>query len=90
MTTAKAIAMEGTPVEIGAAVFINLCIPAVQQAQTQLQATPNQLAQLYCGFLQACMGAMTNDFGQEQAAAIGQTMIDAFRSVDMGQDAAKH
>jgi len=90
VTTAKTIAMEGTPVEIGAAVFINLCIPAVQQAQTQLQATPNQLAQLYCGFLQACMGAMTNDFGQEQAAAIGQTMIDAFRCVDMGQDAAKH
>lgn len=90
MTTTKTIAMEGTPVEIGAAVFINLCIPAVQQAQTQLQATPNQLAQLYCGFLQACMGAMANDFGQEQAASIGQTMIDAFRCVDMGQDAAKH
>lgn len=90
MTTAKTIAMEGAPIEIGAAVFINLCIPAVQQAQTQLQATPQQLAQLYCGFLQACMGAMANDFGQEQAAAIGQTMIDAFRCVDMGQDAAKH
>lgn len=90
MTTAQTIAMEGTPVEIGAAVFINLCIPAVQQAQAQLQATPNQLAQLYCGFLQACMGAMANDFGQEQAAAIGQTMIDAFRCVDVGQDAAKH
>ena len=82
--------MEGPPVEIGAAVFINLCMPAVQQAQTRLQATPKQLAQLYCGFLQACMGSMANDFGQEQAAAIGQTMIDAFRCVDMVQDAAKH
>lgn len=90
MTTAKTIALEGTPIEIGAAVFTHLCIPAIQQAQTRVQATPQQLAQMYCGFLNACLGSMASDFGQDQTVSIAQTMVDVFRRVDMGQEAAKH
>lgn len=90
MTTAKTHAVEGTPMEIGATVFHDICLPVIQKAQTQVQATPKQLAQMYCGFMQACMGAMAADFGHEQAINIAQTMTDAFRCVDLGADAEKH
>lgn len=70
----------GAPVDIGAEVFTKLCMPVIREASTKLQATPKQMAQLYVGFLSACMGSMMADFGQDGAARIVSATLDAFES----------
>lgn len=74
--------VEGTPLEIGSQIFQRICIPAIQQACHSLNATPEQLTQFYCGFLQACMGSMTVDYGPEQAAEIIQILLNALKGTD--------
>ncbi|WP_315127018.1 hypothetical protein [Comamonas antarctica] len=65
-------------------------MPALGAATTKLGATPAQLTQLYCGFLQGCLGAMAADFGQQQAAVVAQLMVDTFKQADLGVEAATH
>lgn len=79
----KTTAFQGTPVEIGGEVFRTLCMPVVREAQAKLNATPKQLAQLYAGFLSAALGSMAADFGQEQAASIGQAIVSSFEAADL-------
>jgi hypothetical protein len=80
---------EGTPLEIGCEVFNKICMAIVRNAETKLQATPQQVAQLYSGFISACLGSMTADFGQELGARIAQTNLDAFQRCDLGVEARK-
>lgn len=82
--------IEGTPAEVGAAIFTKLCIPAVREASTTLQATPGELTALYSGFITACLGSMAADFGQERAAHIAQVLTDTFKTLDLGGEAANH
>ena len=82
--------IEGTPPEIGAAIFTKFCAPAVREAATTMQATPQQLAALYTGFISACLGSMGADFGQERAAQIAQIVTDNIKTMDFGREATKH
>lgn len=84
MTTTK---FEGTPIEVGAEAFNKLCMPLVRQASNKLDATPEQLIQLYSGFICACLGAMAADFGQELATAIARVNVDKFQTTDLGEGA---
>lgn len=80
---------KGTPAEIGQEVFVKLGMPIVNEAQKRAHATPKQTAQLYAGFISACLGSMTADFGQEQAARIAQTVLDAFKLSEVDPTARK-
>lgn len=82
--------IEGTPPEIGAAIFTKFCMPAVREAATAMHATPQQLTALYSGFITACLGSMTADFGQERAAHIAQVLTDTFKTTPLGGEAATH
>lgn len=75
-------AFVGAPVEIGADVFIKLCMPIVREAATKLNATPQQIGQLYAGFLGAAVGSMVADFGKKQAIAWAQQTLDMAASGD--------
>lgn len=55
----------GTPSEIGLQIFERMCLPAIRQ--TSNNRPPQDLAQLYIGFLSAAMGAMAADFGHQSA-----------------------
>ena len=79
--------IEGTPIEAGAQIFQRLCMPAIREACNTLNATPEQLTQFYCGFLQSCMGSMAADFGQERAAHVVQVMVDTFRLLALSEAA---
>lgn len=81
----RLISFSGAPVEIGGQIFERLCIPAVRKVSNQLG--PLETKQLYCGFLSGLLGAMTADFGQEQAKSIAQTILDAFDGMDLGAEA---
>lgn len=85
--TGKVITFAGTPEEIGADVFIRLCMPVVREAQTKLGASPRQLAQLYSGFLGAALGSLAADFGQQQAVAIAEAVVAGLARADLGQGA---
>ncbi|MEQ6437178.1 hypothetical protein V8Z74_19425 [Comamonas sp. w2-DMI] len=82
--------IDGTPVHVGAEIFHRFCLPAVQAACKNPDATLDQLVQLYAGHIQACFGAMAADFGHERAIEIAQLMVDTFKTVDFGCQAAKH
>lgn len=91
MPIKESVLIEGTPIEAGAQIFLRLCMPAIREACTSLNATPEQLTQFYCGFLQSCLGSMAADFGQERAAKVAQVMVDTFRILDLGNEATtKH
>lgn len=66
MTAPKA--YSGTPAEIGSDVFIDICLPILKEGSKHMQ--PEQLAQLYTGFVGAAFGALEADFGKELASAI--------------------
>lgn len=66
----------GEPVEIGAKVFMNLVLPILKEASAKLNPTPQQMGQLYAGFIGSVVGAMVADFGKEQAIAWAQQTID--------------
>lgn len=84
MTHTKA--FKGTPDEIGAHVFNELCMPVVRSASNQ-GATPQALTQLYAGFISACLGSMAADFGQDMAADVAQALLDSFKTADLGAGA---
>jgi hypothetical protein len=67
--------IQGTPVECGAAVWEQLCGPAVLAASGR---PSKELAQFYSGILSAAFGSMAADFGHEQATKIARTLVDAF------------
>jgi len=71
----------GTPVEVGGEIFRLYCIPAIKEATKH--ATPLELTQLYCGFLQGAYGSMFADFGQDETLKVGQLMLDAFAQMDL-------
>jgi hypothetical protein len=72
----------GAPVEIGSNVFTDICMPVVREACNKLKPTPQQLGQLYAGFLGAAIGSMIADFGKEQAIAWAQQTLDMAASGD--------
>lgn len=71
----------GAPVEVGAQVFRRMCMPLVRAAS--LQAPPEELAQLYCGFFSAAFGSLVADFGQEQALQMVEALFEAFGRMDV-------
>lgn len=72
----------GEPVKIGAEVFVKRCMPIVREAQNKLKPTPQQLGQLYAGFIGAAVGSMVADFGKAQAIAWAQETLDMVGSGD--------
>lgn len=93
MSGINTLALTGTPMEIGAQLFRDVCMPVIQLAASPQgqAATEQQLVHLYAGFLQSCMGSMAADFGQERAIEITQLMVDAFKTADLSAPApARH
>lgn len=84
--------IEGTPLEIGAEVFSKFTLPALQAIAKQPNATLDDFVLFYAGHIQACLGAMTADFGsKERAAEIAQLMVDTFKTMDLPMpSASKH
>ena len=72
----------GAPVDIGVDVFIELCMPVVREARAKLRATPQQIGQLYAGFISAAVGSMAADVGKEQALAWAQQTLDVVAAGD--------
>lgn len=66
----------GTPQDIGADFFCDICMPVIRQASQHME--PNQLAQLYAGLIGAAFGSMSADFGQQNALQLFQVMADGF------------
>jgi hypothetical protein len=73
--------IEGTPTDIGTEAFIKILMPVVREASKQF--TPAQLAQMYAGFIGACFGSMTADFGKENAQNL---MALKLQSTDIVQE----
>lgn len=65
----------GTPTEIGAEVWIRLCLPAIHSASRQ---SPDVAVKLYAGFLMAVAGSMAADFGHEQALEMMELLVESF------------
>ncbi len=82
--------LQGTPFEIGAQVFHDLCMPVLRKAQVDVKATPQQLGQIYAGFLTACYGSMAADFTQSSAVDLGQLMLDSFSQQDLSNVPRPH
>ena len=83
MSKTKKQVFAGAPVEIGSDVFIEMCLPIVKEAQQKLKATPQQMGQLYAGFISAAVGAMIADFGQDQAIAWAEETVALVASRDI-------
>ena len=75
----------GTPLEIGSQVFINLCMPVINAASQTQCVDGDQIAHMYAGFLQACMGSLAADFGHEQAVQLVEMMAAAFKAADLSE-----
>lgn len=74
--------IQGTPIEIGEQVFHKFCLPTLKAA-APANPTQQQWAQLYGGFLMACMGAMAADFGHQGAVDIVQVFAKVFAELDL-------
>lgn len=74
--------IQGTPIECGEQVFHKFCLPTLKAA-APANPTHQEWAQLYGGFLMACMGAMAADFGQQGAVDIVQVFIKIFAELDL-------
>jgi hypothetical protein len=79
--------IKGTPLEIGSKLFIGICMPVIQQAQADQGVAGDQLAHLYAGFLQACLGSLAADFGHEQAIHLAEMMVESFKAADLSAPA---
>lgn len=82
MKPSKKTEFVGAPVEIGADMFMKMCMPVVREASNKLKPTPQQLGQLYAGFIGAAVGSMVADFGKAQAIAWAQETLDMVESGD--------
>ena len=65
--------MHGSPFEVGAQTWEKLVLPCLKAAGGR---PPKELAQFYSGLLCAAFGAMTADFGHEQAQALLQALVE--------------
>lgn len=65
----------GTPTEIGADLWIRLCLPAIQGVARQ---SPDMTVKLYAGFFMAAAGSMSADFGHEQALEMMEMFVESF------------
>ena len=70
--------IRGTPFEAGAGVWEQLVLPCFSAVRGQ---PPLHVKQFYAGILTACMGAMTADFGHQQAVNILRTLADSLDSM---------
>jgi len=68
--------IEGTPIQIGQEVFINICTPIIQRASERM--SEQELVQLYAGLMCACFGSMAADFGPDKAISTIETLTEAF------------
>lgn len=75
----------GAPVQIGADVFIRMCMPVIREATNKANPTMQQMGQLYAGFIGACVGSMIADVGKEQALAWARQTIDMVESSDFAE-----
>lgn len=73
MTTKK---IEGTPMQIGQGVFIEICNPVIATASERMNE--NEMVQLYAGIVSACFGSMAADFGPDKAIEVIETISEAF------------
>jgi hypothetical protein len=87
MNINKTVVFEGSPEEIGCELFIQVCMPIVREAQARLGASPQQLAQLYAGFICAALGSMAADFGQASAISLAEEALGMFKKSDLGAEA---
>ncbi len=71
--------LTGAPVEMGAQLFEQVCLPVLAKAGRSMP--PQALAQFYAGLVISAWGAMAADFGQEQAAGYADEMAESFREV---------
>lgn len=71
----NAFAFTGTPTDIGQQVWSHICLPVIGTASKQMP--PQALGQLYGGFIMAAIGAMTADFGHEQALSFAREIMAA-------------
>jgi hypothetical protein len=70
---------KGTPTEIGSQIWERICLPIVGKVSRDF--SPQQLGQIYGGFVVSALGAMTADFGHEQALSFAREMFGAFESI---------
>jgi len=70
--------IEGTPMEIGQGIFIDICIPIIQQASQRMNE--QELVMLYAGFIGAQFGALAADLGPDKAIEVIETISEAFAS----------
>jgi len=68
--------IEGTPIQIGQEVFINICNPIIARASERM--SEQELVQLYAGIMSACFGSMAADFGPDKAIDVIETISEAF------------
>lgn len=66
----------GTPSELGAELYIEFLMPVIRQASARM--SPDQMAQLYGGFMGAAFGSMAADFGQPNALQIIEVVAARF------------
>ncbi len=85
---AAVIRFEGEPIDVGAQIWERLCLPAVQV--TANSCGPEALAHLYSGFMLALLGALTADFGQEQALQMASDLIKTLAGCDIAEAARTH
>lgn len=78
----------GTPLEIGQQVFARYCLPVIKGASQTPGVDGDQMAHLYVGFLQSCMGSLAADFGHEQAIELVDMLAETFKKADLGAPAA--
>lgn len=72
---AVVINLVGTPLECGAQVWEQLCLPAVRAASKR---PPTELRLFYVGILSSAFAAMAADFGHEHALLVARTLVDSF------------
>ncbi|SFE88121.1 hypothetical protein [Paracidovorax wautersii] len=80
----------GSPVEIGDAVFRELCLPVIAAASRQPAAKPAQLLQLYSGFICSCLGALAADIGHKRAIEVAQMNVETFSHIDLDAPQTTH
>ena len=71
----------GTPLEIGGEVWTRMCLPAIRKIGNE--RPPQELAQLYAGFLMGALGSLAADFGQEQAHQLAADLVASFERMNL-------
>ena len=69
---------KGTPTEIGSQIWERICLPIVGKVSRDF-SPQTTLGQIYGGFVVSALGAMTADFGHEQALSFAREMFRRVR-----------